>query len=289
MRKLAVLMISAGVLLSSSQAHAFEVADSVSTQQGVTTLTESFTTVTTSGGGTGLGDDTTLVSDNTWTIVNLSGNSQNPNAVGPQTWQQGVLQAFNSQNFEFNAGQPPANGYALVNFASAQDDFLQQATVNNYLLTPELDLSLGGTFTFWTRTVQGADRSNALQVLAGSGLDVTTFTAQSIFSVTDGTDIGTQIGDFQDTFSYPGALGSSNWQQYTVTIAPGGSADGRLAFRFFSEADQAGTNGTQAGVIGIDTVSFVAAPEPTTGFGAAAIAMMAGSAIIRRRRMHRTR
>jgi hypothetical protein len=288
MRKFAVLMMSAGILLTGSQAGAFEVADSVSTQQGLTTLTESFTVVTTSGGGAGFGDDTTLVSDNTWTIVNLSGNSDNPNGVGLQTWQQGVPQAFGAQNFEID-GQEPVNGYALVNFASAQDDFLGQATVNNYLLTPELDLSLGGTLTFWTRAVQGTSRSNALQVLAGSGLDVTTYTAQSIFSVSESADIGTQLGDLQDTFGYPGAIGGTTWQQYVVTLASGGSADGRLAFRFFSDPDQAGTNGTQAGVVGIDTLSFVAVPEPTTGFGAAAIAMLAGSAAIRQRRANRHR
>jgi len=265
MKKLFAATLALGTLALASTAPA--------QAAGLTTLTESFTTVTTSGGGAGLGDDTTLVSDNTWTIVNRSGNSENPNAVGPQTWQQGVIQAFGAQNFEIS-GEQPINGYALVNFASAQDDFLGSATVDNYLLTPELDLSLGGTFTFWTRTVQGADRSNVLEVLSGSGVDVTAYS------------LLTSIGDFQDTFGYPGAIGGSNWEQFVVTIAPGGSSTGRLAFRFFSEAEQAGTNGTQAGVVGIDTISFVAntevIPEPSSVAGTLLVGGLLASRLRRR-------
>jgi hypothetical protein len=261
MKKLFAATLALGTLALASTAPAQAV--------GLTTLTESFTVVTTSGGGAGFGDDTTLVSDNTWTIVNLSGNSDNPNGVGLQTWQQGVPQAFGAQNFEID-GLLPVNGYALVNFASAQDDFLGQATVDNYLLTPELDLSLGGTFSFWSRAVQGTSRSNALEVLAGSGLDVTAYS------------LLTSIGDLQDTFGYPGAIGGTTWEQFVVTIAPGGSSTGRLAFRFFSDPDQAGTNGTQAGVVGIDTISFVAVPEPSSVAGTLLVGGLLASRLRRR-------
>jgi len=234
-------------------------------------LREGFTTVTTSGGGTGAGDDTTLVADNQWVIVNRSFNIENNPAPGPQTWQQG-----NTPSFVFNAQSGSADSFVNVNFASAQDDFLSSATVDNYLLTPELDFSLGGTFSFWTRAASPEsvdNRSSALQVLlsqSGASTDIGAFTT-----------VLTQIGNLQSSTAYP-----QDWQQFTFTIGPTGGT-GRIAFRFFSDEGQAGVNGTQAGLIGIDTVSFDAVPEPTVGAltpALAALGLVGGLRRLRRRR-----
>jgi hypothetical protein len=250
-------------------------------------LRESFTTVTTSGGGEGLGDDTSLMADNHWVIVNRSFNPQTNPAIGTRTWEQGIPQAFGAQNFEID-GQEPVNAFVFVSTASAQLNSQGLGTIDNYLLTPVLDLALGGTLTFWTRTIQGATSlGQTLQVLLGSGesIDVTTFTAQNIFSIAQGQDVGTQIGDLQDPFAYPGAIGGSNWEQFRVTFSPTGGS-GRIAFRAFIEDNQT-SDADSSGGIGIDTVSFDAVPEPTVGALApalAALGLVGGLRRLRRRR-----
>jgi hypothetical protein len=196
-----------------------------------------------------------------WTFTNNS----DPAPLSPAPWSQGVTTV---SNFAAQAG--PANSFAQVSLDSTSGDPITQdnGTISNWLITPELDFSAGGTFSFFARTFGGNDRPELIQVYRsdnGASSDVGT----------TGTSLGdftTLVGSVGSSTVVPG-LATSSWTKFTFNLAASGGS-GKLGFRYF--ATNGGVNGSQNAYVAIDTVSY-AVPEPSSmvgslligGFGAA--------------------
>jgi hypothetical protein len=142
--------------------------------------------------------------------------------------------------FQGNSGIFPAQAGAADSYAAAS--FLGAAngsgTVDNWLITPFLDLSGSTTISFFTRRAPEAGFADRLELLfsPGSGTDTAGFTHVTTLGGPDGF--------------------STNWQQWTLVLDTAGA--GRFAFRYFGDA-------STLNYVGLDTVSVVTAvPEPST-------------------------
>ncbi len=189
---------------------------------GATTLTEGFA------------DITTLTAQG-WNRQNLS------TPVGSASWFQGNTGIFSSQ-----AGA--ANSYVGANFNNTTGD----NTISNWLLTPELSLNNGATFSFWTRTITTSNNPDRLQVRLstnGSSTDV------GIEGVLAG-HFNTVLADINPTLTVGGYPNS--WTQHTLTLsAIPAATSGRIGFHYF--VTNGGGGGVNSNYIGIDTVSYAAA------------------------------
>jgi hypothetical protein len=157
-----------------------------------------------------------------WTQVNLS----TPPGGG---WFQGNTGVFTSQ-----AGA--ADSYAAANFLGAAGG---SGSVDNWLITPTLDLSGTTVLSFFTRHAPDAGFNDLLEVrfAAGSGTGMNGF--DTLLATIGGASV------------YP-----DSWQQFTANVNASGS--GRFAFRYVGAADT-------LNYVGLDTVSVVTAvPEPAS-------------------------
>jgi hypothetical protein len=161
-------------------------------------------------------------------VGGLSGWVQVNNSVPPGSgWFQGGL---------FPAQSGAADSYAAANFLGAANG---SGNVDNWLITPMLNLSGNTVLSFFTRTDATPGFNDVLEVryASGSGTDPSGFTT---LLATIGGDAG-----------YP-----SDWTQFSATLDVNGS--GRFAFRYFGPADT-------LNYVGLDTVSVVTAvPEPSS-------------------------
>jgi hypothetical protein len=171
-----------------------------------------------------------------WVLINHS------EPLGPIGWVQGnegVFPAFDGLS----------DAYIDANFYSGGGE----ATISNWLLTPEVGLQDGDTLTFYTRTIELSAFPDRLQVRMstnGSSINVGT-------TATDVGDFTTLLLDINPTYTvggYPEA-----WTQFTIIISgvPSGTS-GRLAFRYFVE--DGGPEGTRSNYIGIDRVQYCGIP-----------------------------
>jgi hypothetical protein len=223
---------------------------------GLTTLTEGFTTVSTAG---------------------LPGwgfqNNSNPGpAVTTATanWFQGVssLNAFD--------GAPTSYiGASTDSTKGGSGSQVGIGAVSNWLLTPELDFSNGGTFSFYTTSVLGQFTYSQFLEVRQSNNGASGNVGTTATSVGDFTTVNTTVGSLDTSIIYPGVQDGTTWTQFTFTVAPTGGS-GRVAFRYF--APDGGVNGTQGGFVGIDAVSYTAeaVPEPSAALGTL---MMGGFAV----------
>jgi hypothetical protein len=183
-----------------------------------------------------------------WGFVN---NSDPAPFTPPATWAQGNP----GTGVTAQAGAP--SSFTQVNQnSSAGNSNQQDGQVSNWLITPELDFSQGGTFSFYARTFPDNSAAEFIEVRqssAGTSLNVGS-TAQSLGDFT--TLVGS-AGDLQN----PTALPGTSWGFYTFNVAPTGGS-GRLAFRSF--ATNGGVNGTQGFFGAVDTVGYNAVPEPAS-------------------------
>lgn len=153
------------------------------------------------------------------------------NASAPQggSWFQGNADLFPAQ-----AGA--ADAYAAANFLGAANG---SGSVDNWLITPTLDLSGTTVLSFFTRGAGTPGFNDALEVRFSSGSG----TAPSGFT--------TLLGTLGGSSAYP-----SSWQAFTATLEASGS--GRFAFRYLGSADT-------LNYVGLDTVSVITAvPEPSS-------------------------
>jgi len=157
-----------------------------------------------------------------WTLLN--------NSTPPGTgWFQG-----NPGLFRARSGADDA--YAAANFLGAEGG---SGTVDNWLITPALELSGTTLLSFVTRSSAEPGFNDLLEVRfsSGDGLDPAGF---STVLATAGGACG-----------YP-----SDWKEFRATLAASGS--GRIAFRYVGPADA-------LSYVGLDSVSVVTAvPEPST-------------------------
>lgn len=180
-------------------------------------------------------------------ITNLPGwfAQNNSSPLGTTNWFQG-----NDTVFPAHAGAPTA--YIGANFNNTAG----VGTISNWLLTSELTLYDGDTFSFWTRTVNTPSFPDRLELrLSTAGASTNVGTGPT--DIGDFTNLLLEINPTLTTSGYPNV-----WTQFTVTLSgiPNG-ATGRFAFRYF--VTDAGPSGNNSDYIGIDSVEYVSA-APTT-------------------------
>ena len=172
-----------------------------------------------------------------WAIVNNSA------PVGTTDWFQGNPGVFSAQS-------GAANSYVAANFEAA--DF--GGNISDWLISPELTFHNTDVISFWARTENGSIAPDRLELrlsLNGASTNV------------GGTDAS--VGDFSTLLLTinpalaPGGF-PENWALFSATISGlGGATNGRFAFRY--NVSDTSVNGDY---IGIDSVSVVATPEPST-------------------------
>jgi hypothetical protein len=163
-------------------------------------------------------------------VAGLNGWVQVNNSMPPGSgWFQG-----NSGLFPAQSG--PADAYAAANFGGAAGS---GGSVDNWLITPTLDLSGITSLSFATRRADEAGFDDVLEVRFSSGAGTGTAGFSTLLATVGGSA------------GYP-----LDWQQFSVSIAETGS--GRFAFRYAGPADT-------LSYIGLDTVQVVTAvPEPAS-------------------------
>ena len=170
-------------------------------------------------------------------------NSSQP--VGPLGWIQGFADPVNF----FTSFSGDADSYIASTFLAV--DFT--GTLSNWLLTPELSLFNGATFTFYTRA------TDVDQSLFPDRLELRLSTSGS------STDVGTDafsVGDFSTLLlSVNPLLGEqypTDWTQFSATLSNlTQPVTGRFAFRHFVTDV---TETQNAFYIGIDEVAYATLP-----------------------------
>jgi uncharacterized repeat protein (TIGR01451 family) len=168
----------------------------------------------------------------------------NSSPLGSTGWFQGNDGVFPSQ-----AGASDA--YIAANFNNTG----AIGTISNWLLTPTLSLQNREQLIFFTRTSEGSNFPDRLQVRMSTNGASTNVggTATSV------GDFGALLLDINPTYAIGGY--PESWTQYTVTISGVPSVVvGRLAFRYFVE--DGGPAGDNSNYIGIDTVCTPPAGTP---------------------------
>jgi hypothetical protein len=188
-------------------------------------------------------------------------NDNNSSPPGATNWDQGDVPTFPAHQ---------TTGYVRANFNATG----LSGDISLWLLTPNLTFNNGDQISFFTRTVEGSDFPDRLELRfsdqgastdVGTGpTDVGDFTTL-LLSVNAGLTVG----------GYP-----EDWTEFTATISGlGGPTDGRIAFRYF--VTNGGFLGDNSNYIGVDTLRIV--PEPSAmillGMGG-----LVGLIILRRRR-----
>lgn len=177
-------------------------------------------------------DDISTLAASGWYTQN------NSNPLGLTGWFQG-----NNTVFPAQAGAPTA--YIGANFNNTSG----AGTISNWLLTPELNLTNGATFVFYTRKTTTDTFPDRLQVRMSTN-GASTDVGGTDASVGDFTTLMLDINPTLITGVYP-----TSWTAYTVTVSGlGGPTTGRLAFRYF--VTNGGPSGANSDYIGIDTVSY---------------------------------
>jgi hypothetical protein len=157
-----------------------------------------------------------------WTQVN------NSNPVGEVGWFRGNKAVFSAQS-----GGP--GSYVAANFLGAANGM---GSVDNWLITPTLDLSGTSTLSFFTRAANDPGFSDLLEIRFASG----TGTGTDAFS--------TLLATIGGSSAYP-----TTWQEFSASVNVDGP--GRFAFRYVGDA-------STLNYIGLDTVRVVSAvPEPS--------------------------
>lgn len=183
----------------------------------VTSLSESFDAVLPSG----------------WVAINHS-----TNGASGKAWDQG-------SNRWFDAYSGANTSYAAATWESIGKS--GTGTINNWLITPELNFANGGAISFYTRTATGSQFADRLEVrLSKNG--ASTNVGSTSGDVGDFTTVLVTVNPNLDATGYP-----DTWTQYTANI-PAGAGTGRIAFRYY--VTNGGSNGTNSDVIGIDEFSF---------------------------------
>lgn len=177
--------------------------------------------------------------------------SNQSSPVGATGWFNGALAVFAPQ-----AGA----GYIAANFQNTTG----ANTIDNWLVTPQLNFGVGAQLSFWTRTVDPpVDFPDRLEVRLCVGPPATC-------SVPNTTNFPTVLGTVNpnlltgagacaplpNTNAYP-----SPWCNYVITAGIPGSGTGRIAFRYF--VPNGGPSGANSDYIGIDTFSFDEGLLPT--------------------------
>ncbi len=175
-------------------------------------------------------DDITTMPAAGYSFVNVS------DVVGTTNWFQG-----NSAVFPSHEGAPTS--YIGANFNNTAGSI-----INNFMITPVLNLENGDEITFWTRTTTASTFPDRLEVrISPDGSNVDPSGPASVGSY---TELLLEINPTLVTGVYPDV-----WTQFTVTVAGlTGATDTRVAFRYF--VTDGGPSGNNSDYIGIDSLSI---------------------------------
>lgn len=167
-----------------------------------------------------------------WVTVNQSA------PVGAFTWGQG----FSTSVFEAQAGAPLS--YAQSNWQVTDEG---GGVIDNWLLTPTLSFGTSNTLSFYSRTaINPSEFPDRLEVrLSTAGASTSTASFSNLLLTINPELTGT---------GFPG-----EWTLYTLSFAATEGATGRLAFRATMP-----DNTAHSDIIGLDTITVTAVPEPGT-------------------------
>ncbi len=177
----------------------------------------------------------------TWLVHNQS------SPLGTTTW----------ASVTNDGGYGPHSGarYASANYQAGSN----LATVSVWLITPQVALRNGDTFTFWTRSTSGTfpDRMQLRMSTAGTSTNTGS-------GATDVGDFSTLLLDINPTYShedYPTGYPLS-WRAFNATVSGlSGPVGGRFALRYFVE--NSGPSGPNGDFVGIDDVAYTSVTDPT--------------------------
>jgi hypothetical protein len=156
---------------------------------------------------------------------------------------------FQGNTVVFMAQAGAGDSYAAANYLSAQNGM---GSVDNWLITPTLNLSGNSTLSFFTRSAGDPNYNDRLEVRIGYGS-------------------GTDISNFNNVLTTVGNGGyPTDWLQNMIDFSANGTV--RLAFRYVGDA-------STLDYIGLDSVRVISAvPEPSLalmlGLGLGALGLM---------------
>ncbi len=184
----------------------------------------------------------TLLTENFDDITTLPGagfDLVNASDAPASDWFQGNPLSFPSQ-----AGAPES--YIGANFNSTSG-----SVINNFMITPPLDLENGDEIIFWSRsseTTPGFDFPDRLEVrIDPTGADTDPANSTDVGSY---TELLLEINPTLASMGYPEV-----WTQFTATVTGlTGTVNTRVAFRYW--VTDAGPLGNNSDYIGIDTLTI---------------------------------
>jgi hypothetical protein len=147
------------------------------------------------------------------------------------------------------------NSFALVNYTSTTSTATTGATISNWLISPIVNVQNGDIVTFYTRlgkysATGAASYADRLQLRMSTNGAFTADPAGGPTSIGDYTNLLVEVNPNLDLTSYP-----TTWAQYSYTVTGLPSlTDVKFAFRYF--VTDAGLNGSNSDIIGIDTFSI---------------------------------
>ena len=199
-------------------------------------------------------DDVSTLGNKGWVITNNSDN------VGPEAWRQGRYESANKAAFVYNS----VIGFPAYSASKSQKDFIScdfyaGTNVSNmsvWLISPLIKMKNGDQLIFYTRNAidsgsfllkNNIDRLQVRGNIAAASTNVgKDWTSTGDFSAL-WLDINSGLADG----GYP-----SVWTKYTITLAGiTGTISSRFAFRYF--VSDGGPDGINAGMVGIDALSFI--------------------------------
>jgi hypothetical protein len=195
-------------------------------------------------------DDITTMPGDGFSFINVS------DAVGLTDWFQG------------NDGVFPSHDGAPTSYIGANFNNTGGSVINNFMITPVLNLENGDEITFWTRTTTGSGFPDRLEVRIdpdGSNIDPT-----GPADVGSYTELLLEINPSLTVGGYPDV-----WTEFTATVTGlTGAVDTRVAFRYW--VTDAGPAGNNSDYIGIDSLSI---DEGSGGGGGGAVTAYGNEAV----------
>ncbi|HLA55138.1 MAG TPA: choice-of-anchor J domain-containing protein [Flavobacterium sp.] len=153
------------------------------------------------------------------------------------------------------------NSFTLINFQSTTSTASSGATISNWLISPVVNVQNGDVVTFYTRlgkysATGTASYADNMQFRMSTNGATSALPSGGPAGLGDFTNLLVEINPALNLTSYP-----TVWTQYSYTVAGlSVPTDVKFAFRYF--VTNAGPNGSNSDIIGVDSFSV---DRPTAG------------------------